>query len=620
MKFSLEQKNAINHISGPALILAVPGAGKTTVLVHRTYNLIANHNINPENILSITFSKASSIDMKKRFNTLFPQAASYNVHFSTIHSFCYGLIREYAYINRINYRLIEDNKRQLNKYNLLKKIYLDINKTYITEEKLENLLNAIGYIKNKMLTADQYLQDNKIDIDNFKIIYNSYENYKKKYNLLDFDDMLTISLEILKNSKILLEKYRNRYKFIQVDEGQDTSKIQMEIIRLLALPENNLIIVADDDQSIYGFRGAYPKALLDFNKDYINGKIFFMEENYRSSKNIVSVSNKFIKSNTLRYKKEIKTHNPYLEPVNIIKVKSITDQYEYLIEDLKNKDLSKSCILYRNNLSSIGIIEFLIRNNISFYTRDKKLRFFNHWLIKDIVDFLILAKDTSNMDIYENIYYKIKGYISKNQINYAKTLDANKCVFERIGEYPGINEFYKRNLRELKLDFKKISNMKPREAIFYIEYHLEYDIYLKENSIKFGYTYDNLSTMLYYLKLIGENCENLEEFTQRLNHIQFLCSNSTKNTNTITLSTIHSSKGLEFENIYMIDLIDGEFPNTSSIEDFDLGNIENLEEERRLFYVGITRAKKHLTLIAPNNINGNEFLPSRFLNELEKNF
>lgn len=620
MKLSLEQKNAINHISGPALILAVPGAGKTTVLVHRTYNLIANHNINPENILSITFSKASSIDMKKRFNTLFPQAASYNVHFSTIHSFCYGLIREYAYINRINYRLIEDNKRQLNKYNLLKKIYLDINKTYITEEKLENLLNAIGYIKNKMLTADQYLQDNKIDIDNFKIIYNSYENYKKKYNLLDFDDMLTISLEILKNSKILLEKYRNRYKFIQVDEGQDTSKIQMEIIRLLALPENNLIIVADDDQSIYGFRGAYPKALLDFNKDYINGKIFFMEENYRSSKNIVSVSNKFIKSNTLRYKKEIKTHNPYLEPVNIIKVKSITDQYEYLIEDLKNKDLSKSCILYRNNLSSIGIIEFLIRNNISFYTRDKKLRFFNHWLIKDIVDFLILAKDTSNMDIYENIYYKIKGYISKNQINYAKTLDANKCVFERIGEYPGINEFYKRNLRELKLDFKKISNMKPREAIFYIEYHLEYDIYLKENSIKFGYTYDNLSTILYYLKLIGENCENLEEFTQRLNHIQFLCSNSTKNTNTITLSTIHSSKGLEFENIYMIDLIDGEFPNTSSIEDFDLGNIENLEEERRLFYVGITRAKKHLTLIAPNNINGNEFLPSRFLNELEKNF
>lgn len=620
MKLSLEQKNAINHISGPALILAVPGAGKTTVLVHRTYNLIANHNINPENILSITFSKASSIDMKKRFNTLFPQAASYNVHFSTIHSFCYGLIREYAYINRINYRLIEDNKRQLNKYNLLKKIYLDINKTYITEEKLENLLNAIGYIKNKMLTADQYLQDNKIDIDNFKIIYNSYENYKKKYNLLDFDDMLTISLEILKNSKILLEKYRNRYKFIQVDEGQDTSKIQMEIIRLLALPENNLIIVADDDQSIYGFRGAYPKALLDFNKDYINGKIFFMEENYRSSKNIVSVSNKFIKSNTLRYKKEIKTHNPYLEPVNIIKVKSITDQYEYLIEDLKNKDLSKSCILYRNNLSSIGIIEFLIRNNISFYTRDKKLRFFNHWLIKDIVDFLILAKDTSNMDIYENIYYKIKGYISKNQINYAKTLDANKCVFERIGEYPGINEFYKRNLRELKLDFKKISNMKPREAIFYIEYHLEYDIYLKENSIKFGYTYDNLSTMLYYLKLIGENCENLEEFTHRLNHIQFLCSNSTKNTNTITLSTIHSSKGLEFENIYMIDLIDGEFPNTSSIEDFDLGNIENLEEERRLFYVGITRAKKHLTLIAPNNINGNEFLPSRFLNELEKNF
>ena len=617
MNLSIEQKEAINHINGPALVLAVPGAGKTTVLIHRTKELIHKHGTNPDRILSITFSKASALDMKDRFINIFPSLPHNLVSFSTIHAFCFSLIREYSYISKKTYRLIEDDKNQLNKYNLLKKIYLDLNKDYITEEKLDSLLNSIGYIKNMMISPEEFLKNSKVDIERFLDIYKIYDDYKRKNNLIDFDDMLTITLEILYDNKYLLDKYRKKYDYFQLDEGQDTSKVQLTIIKLLANPNNNLFIVADDDQSIYGFRGASPKSLLEFNKDYSNGKLFFMEKNYRSTKNIVSICNKFIKTNKFRYSKEISTDNNYLEPINIVKVKNMIDQYKILMDDLKDQDLSKCCVLYRNNLSTIGLIETFEKNNIPFYMRDTKLRFFNHWLINDIINFLKFAEDTSNMELYENIYYKTKGYISKKHISFAKTLDYRMSVFDRIKEYPGINEFYKRSLRDFKYDFKRLSRLKPKEAIEYIEKDLEYDEYLKENSMKFGYTYDTLKSILYYLKLISSQSVDLKDLLGRLKHLQYLCSNSKNNKNALTLSTIHSAKGLEFERVYLIDLVEGDFPSITSIEALEKGNIELLEEERRLFYVGMTRAKSHLTLMTMKSLGDKSLEQSRFLTELE---
>ena len=618
LELSKEQVDSINHIMGPGLILAVPGAGKTTVLIHRIYNLINNYDVSPDKILSITFSKASAIDMDQRFKRTYPKLSNIKIHFSTIHAFCFGLIREFAYINNIQYKLIEDEKNELNKYAILKNIYFDLNNDYISEEKLDSLLNIIGYIKNMMLDIDDFVKENKVDIENLKTIYRQYENYKRRNKLIDFDDMLTISLEILKSNSYLLKKYRNKYDYIQVDEGQDTSKIQFELIKILAYPKNNIVIVADDDQSIYGFRGAYPKGLLDFKSHFKDGKIYFMERNYRSSKNIVSICNRLIKNNTNRYDKNIFTDNKPIEPINIVKVTSTIDQYDFIIEDLKGKDLSDTAILYRNNLSALGLIHILEKHKIPFYMRDKKIRFFNHWLVNDIINLMVFSQDTSRMDIYESLYYKIKGYISKKQINYAKNLNSNKCVFDRIMDYPGINDFYKRNLRELKFDFKKISRLKPPDAIKYIEDFLEYDIYLRENAIKFGYTYENLNSMLFYLKLISEESKSLNELIGRLKHLQYLCANASNNYNTLTLSTIHSAKGLEFDRVYIIDLIDGEFPNSSSIESFQNGEIHLLEEERRLFYVGMTRAKRHLNLITMNSMHDKAKEASRFLLELQK--
>ncbi|NLW39417.1 MAG: ATP-dependent helicase [Tissierellia bacterium] len=619
MNLSEEQKKAISHIKGPALVLAVPGAGKTTVLIHRTANLILNEGISPEKILSITFSRASARDMKERFNNLYGDITNIPVHFSTIHSFAYKLIRDYAYRKRQRYILIEDMKKKLNKVQLLKNIYFSINNDYITEEKLESIINSIGYIKNMLITPDEYVSQFKVDTNNFLEIFNAYESYKKNNSLIDFDDMLTLALDILQEDKYLLEKYRSRYEYIQVDEGQDTSKVQLEIIRTLAHPKNNLFIVADDDQSIYGFRGAYPEGLFQFNKVYKDGKIYYMEENYRSTKNIVNICNRFIKKNTLRFNKDIFTKNPYIEPIKLVKVKNLEEQYTYLMDQLEGiVDYRNTAILYRNNLSVIGIMEALERKGIPFYIKDFKIKFFDHWLVQDIIDFFLLAQDNSNILAFERIYYKMNGFISKVQLNSIKALHYEDSVFDRLLSLPGLNDFYKKNFLSLKLNFKKLSKLKPYEGIDLIEKNLGYGDYLKESHMRFGYSMDSLEIILNYLKIIASNTMDLNGFLARLKYLEYLCSHSKDNREGLTLSTVHSAKGLEFDRVYMIDLIDGEFPNGSSIDSFNKGDIAPLEEERRLFYVGMTRAKSYLTLITYINKNNKEVKPSRFLLELEK--
>ncbi len=617
-KLNAQQKLAINHTKGPALVLAVPGAGKTTVIIHRTANLILNNGVNPNKILSITFSRASARDMKNRFNNTFRSISPVPIKFSTIHSFAFKLLNEYAFKNNIKFTLIEDERKPISKKKLLREIYYRINNDYITEEKLDTLINSIGYIKNMLLPVDQYLSTVNIDIKNFNSIFNTYENYKIDNYLIDFDDMLTHSLKILKEDEYLLNKYRNKCEFIQVDEGQDTSKIQNEIIKAIASPKNNLFIVADDDQSIYGFRGAYPKDLFNFEKIYPNGEIFFMEENYRSSSNIVSICNNFIKQNTFRFNKNIFTNNDSYRPIHIVKTKNIIEQYEYIIEQLLKQNIfDTTAILYRNNISAIGIIEYLERNNIPFQMKDTKLNFFNHWVVKDIFCFLTLAHDNTNIEAFEKIYYKTRGYIRKDYINFIYTLNYNKSVFDRMIKYPGLNENFKKEIKNLKMDFKKLSKLNPQDAISFIEYDLEYDNYLKESSQKLGYTYDTLKTILYNLKLIASKTRNHEDFTNRLKYLNNLTYNSKYNQNGVNLSTIHSSKGLEYENVYMIDLVDGEFPISGSIDEFEKGNIEPLEEERRLFYVGMTRAMKVLDLIIFDYKNEKRVEPSRFVTELE---
>ncbi|WP_425447987.1 ATP-dependent helicase [Dethiothermospora halolimnae] len=615
-----QQKSAVSHKDGPAVILAVPGAGKTTVLICRTANLIMNHNINPKNILSITFSKASARDMNNRFSDIFGNTINKRVKFSTIHSFAFMLIKEYAYLNNITYKLIEGIKGKFNKTHILKGIYRKFNNNYINDDKLEELLNSIGFVKNMMIDISNFKDYDNFNIKNFDKIFKLYENYKRENNLIDFDDMLTMTLDILRNTPGLLKKYQNRYKYIQLDEGQDTSKIQNKIVQTLVNPKNNLFVVADDDQSIYGFRGASPKDLLNFKHTYKDAKTFFMEENFRSTKNIVSVCNDFIKSNTTRYNKNIFTNNDSKGPINIIKLKDEFKQYEYIINKLaKDTNFSDTAILFRNNISAITLAEVLNRNNIPFYNRDSKLSFFNHWIVHDIKSFIRLTLDNSDTTSFEHIYFKMKGYLSKASLNYIQNRDRNTSVFDRLMDYPGFKPFQRNNISNLKRDFHKLSKKRPYHGILFIEDNLEYKKHLLDKCEKFNYSYDNIKNILSTLKTIALETTSFIEFLNRLDNLKSIMLNSKDNfnKNAISLSTIHSAKGLEFNNVFIIDLIDGDFPSSSSIENYNIGDISDLEEERRLFYVAMTRAKENLDLITVKEKNRDRVSQSRFISEIE---
>ncbi len=607
---SKEQKKVVAKKEGPALVLAVPGAGKTTVLIHRIANLIEKHSVDPRRILSITFSRASANDMKMRFNQDFKHI-SQGVSFSTIHSFCFFIVRDYSYIVRRRLTLIEDFKNPQNKYNILRAIYRERNGLAITDDKLENLINYIGYVKNMMI----YPEDLKArDIANFPDIYRDYEAYKRKNDLIDFDDMLSLSYQILRQDQRLLNKYRSMYDYIQVDEGQDTSKIQLEIIKLIARPKNNLLIVADDDQSIYGFRGAYPDGLFKFREDYRDMDTFFMEENFRSCQEIVELSNGFISKNTKRFKKTIYTKNANHPGLKLLKYRNMEEQYRLIVQDLLQNNTQDIAILYRNNISGIGIGSFLKDQGLDFYMKDSSLKFFNHWIVRDFLNFLRFSQDITNLELYEEIYYKTKDYISKKQVDYCRKLNSTSSVFLRLKDYPGLfrKDIYRLNSLELK--FKKLSKLRPEESIDFILYDLNYDEYLREYAQKFGYVYSSLIKILDSLKVVASNTANLDEFEMKINELRDYCIRSSQGPGKIFLSTIHSAKGLEFDSVYLIDLIDGEFPSSSAIDSFEEGDLNLLEEERRLFYVAMTRARYFLRIFQEDRRSAE---PSRFIKEIK---
>lgn len=615
-----QQKLAVLHKDGPAIVLAVPGAGKTTVLISRTAHMILNYNIAPENILSITFSKAAARDMKDRFSSIFGHNIGSRTIFSTIHSFAYSIVRDYANLTKTSYTLIEGDRSSANKASILRDIYRKVNNAFINDDKLEELQSNISYIKNMMLDVEDYVNTNNNSFNGFSNIYNSYESFKKENNYIDFDDMLTLAYEILMTNSNLLNRYKSKYKYIQVDEGQDTSRIQNEIIKAISKPNNNLFIVADDDQSIYGFRGAVPEELLNFKNIYPNAKMFYMEENYRSSSNIVYICNEFIKKNSSRYTKKLITSNPNNRPITIVKVKDEYQQYKYLLDNLSKKQCYyNTAILYRNNLSMIGIVESFSRYNIPFYVRDSKVNFFNHWVLRDIISFFNVALNSKDKDSFEKIYYKMNRYISKNAMNFVFNAKGSDTVFDLLLEFPGFQYFQLEKIRKLSREFKQLSKKRPYEGILFIEKELEYASYLKDNCKGLGYSYEGIKSILSNIKIIAKETKGIPEFLGRLEGLRKKIDDSkyNKGKNAVHLSTIHSAKGLEFEEVYMIDLIDGDFPSSSTIEASEQGNFLPLEEERRLFYVGMTRAKTLLDIITLDYISNEKVESSRFIKELQ---
>lgn len=608
------QKKAVFHTDGPALVLAVPGSGKTTMLIVRTANLILNKGINPSNILSVTFNRAAVKDMEDRLNRIFGWTGK-KAFFSTIHAFALKIIKVYK--SGSSLKIIEGDRSTVSKTSLLKKIYYEVNEEYPGDDIIDELSGCIGYIKNMMI------EENEIDSHDFKImnlkeIYKKYEDIKKKNGYIDFDDMLSLCYKTLKNSPELLSMIRKQFKYIQVDEFQDNSKIQNEIIKLIASPYNNLFTVADDDQSIYGFRGAFPEGVLNFKDDYNDASIFYLEQNFRSTKAIVDLSAEFIKSNLKRYNKNSFTENEQGKPVEILEFKSTYEQIKHIRKSIiDKKDFSDYAVLFRNNISSIAIADEFERYGIPFYARDNNSNFFKNRVVDDIVSFLHFALDNSDVKAFKKIYYKSGCFLSKQVLENALKNYESGSIIKALKDSSEINSFQKSRLINFEKCMRSIPYSKPSIAIHIIENDMYYHEYLK-NSSNMGSAPDTAEAVLQTLKLIAGCTNTIIEFLARLDYLSkiFIDARNNRGKNAVILSTLHSSKGLEFTNVYITDLTDGTFPSQGCIDDFEKGDSSALEEERRLFYVGMTRAKKHLSLCAVSSKNGEPAPFSRFVGEV----
>lgn len=625
INLNLQQQAAALHNKGPGAVLAVPGSGKTTMLMTRTANLIINHGIKPENILTITFNRAAVLDMQSRFHSIFGNDLP-PMNFSTIHAFALSVLKSHCRKWGKQIRIIEGERSEKSKSRILRAIYREVNGEFPGEDKLEELSRWIGYIKNMMLEGAPEKgapERDKLDIkvDGFKDIFEKYEAFKKEKGFIDFDDMLTEAYVILEEDSRLLSQCRKKYPYIQVDEFQDNSKIQNELIKLVAAPSNNLFVVADDDQCIYGFRGACPQAVLDFRMEYQNARIFFMEQNYRSLKDIVEYSNLFIKGNLQRYNKNMYTENTDKGIVECIRSEDEEEQLDILINALKQGDAlpSETAILFRNNLSAVIIADRLMWEGIPFNIKDRSLHFFKHWVTEDILSFLKLALDPMDMESFKRIYYKCGCYISREAADQAEAIQGKSTVYDALRGTSALSSFNRMKIDELEASVRSLKYKNPEFALEYIENDIGYGDYIIENGPKRGYSAENLKSILESLRTIARHTTTLSGFMARLDTLQHGIQQASLNRNYdgVTLSTLHSSKGLEFESVYMIDLAKGVFPPQSTSDQQEKGTLPSaMEEERRLFYVGMTRAKNRLVLLCPRKRNGEFSESSVFVKEL----
>jgi len=615
------QKEVVRHIKGPALVLAGPGSGKTTVITARTFFLITECNINPDEILTLTFNRAAQREMDNRFAHIFGDWVSNKPKFSTFHSFCLSILRDYGKTRGCRFRLIEgltgDNLP--GRTVILKNIYEKINETAAGEEDIEILGNEIGYVKNKMITDFAGLS---LKTREFEKIYAAYEKYKRENLYIDFDDMLTHCLAILDKCPDILLNCKKRYKYIQVDEGQDLSKIQFEILKRLFPPEeDNFLIVADDDQSIYGFRGAEPRYMFELGQYYKGLKIFRLENNYRSSANLVGLSSKFIKKNKIRFDKSHKTGNPpFADPV----IKEAEDEYEQLkfIEENVKKHLSHGhtvAVLYRNNLTSVPIAEMLKRKGIPFVLRQNRVHFFRHWAVQDIAAFLRFSLDPYDYETFARIYYKLYPRITRAMMENA--LEKHGLpVIESLIRTNETDPFKITGLKDLMKKFGNLSEMRPLRALKYIEDEFRYFGNIRSYCDYKGVSVEYVYNLFGVLKTISSSCRSIPEFLALMDDLKMMFEDSINFTsngnNPVSLITLHSAKGVEFDAVMMVDLVNREIPGENIIKN-GTGKDENaVEEERRLFYVGMTRAKRWLYLVYPRYVNEMKEFRSAFVNEV----
>lgn len=616
-----QQKQAVMDIEGPMLLLSVPGGGKTTVIISRCANMVLNHDVAPQEILTLTFSKASAEDMKTRFISIFGNDVKAGMNFSTIHAFCYRLMRYFCSVTGDVFpAIIEDAAHAMNKNRLLRDIYLEVNKEYVTEDKLDELTSALSYSKNMMLERAD-IGNSCPGIRNFDEIYEIYEQYKAEHSLIDFDDLLIKTYTLLHDNEKFRRAALDKFKYVNIDESQDNSFLQHELIRLIALASNNLFMVGDEDQSIYGFRGAFPHALLDFKKTYPTGHVLLMERNYRSTEAIIDCARDFIRRNKHRYAKNMFTKRERGESVGIRVFEEKEDQFEYIIECFKKPESAgtSKAVLFRNNISAIALMDCLEQSSIPFILKDKKLSFFKHWIITDILSFIRLSENPNDIEAFSKIYYKLHAFLSKSVVQFVTAKSAaDGNIFDRVLSFPGLNAASYEKLESIRETIRSLKDLHPAEMIDMIENKLGYRQYLAESLNGNVNSQDAHRQVLNALKSIALGCKSSSDLQKRVGVLKNAAgkkSDRQMGSDFITLSTVHASKGLEFDHVFVIDMHDGLFPTYGSINSSEK-DASAMEEEARLFYVALTRARERLDILSSRNISGQRARVSRFMIDL----
>lgn len=602
-KLNNEQIAAIRAVEGFVLLLAVPGSGKTTVLINRLGYMLYVKGIRPENILTLTYTVAATKDMARRFESVFGRASSNLLEFRTINGICYEIIREYGRrIGKKPFDLITDDKLS---GKILTDIYTEVMEEYPTESDIKNVRTLITYCKNMLLTEEEIKKRGEDEgLDLFKI-YDRYNAELKARSLMDYDDQMIYAYRMLKSSSEMLSFFKNRYKYICVDEAQDTSKSQHMIISLLAGENGNLFMVGDEDQSIYGFRAAYPDALLNFEKDHRGARVLVMNKNYRSNAKIVETADLFIQKNFNRHNKHMCAEREASSEINYVTLKSRESQYKYLFEMAEVSD-SGLAILYRDNESIIPLIDLLEREDFSYRIKSTDMSFFSNRVVVDIANILKFALNPSDPALFMNIYFKFQTYLRKP--------DAEKMIYIADRKHIGIldaaesidlNGRVLGNVRSLRTHFRNMALEPPVKALNRIDKYMGYGDYLKDNNIA--------TNKLFILKMLAKKEKTIPGFLERLDLLRKILTEKREDyTAKLILSTIHSSKGLEYDNVVLMDVINGVFP-VKMIKNFKSATPQekrDYEEERRIFYVGITRAKDNLTILKYDDA------PSVFTGEL----
>lgn len=624
------QKRAVAHTEGALLLLASPGSGKTTTIIMRIGYLIETLRVPPARIKAVTFSRASAHDMKERFHTFFPEYAGDPVDFSTLHSLAFEVLREHFWKNRMDFQIIEGDVEQeepaadgaaqlpLHKKIILRELYKDLTGEAITDDQLDELTSYISYLKNKLIPSRQW-GEIECDVPQAERLVHAYEAFKASLpdkRLIDYDDMLVIANEALGADRELLGKYQRRYDYVMTDESQDTSLVQHMIVEKLVRRHGNLCVVADDDQSIYGWRAAEPQYLLQFSQVYSEAVILKMEQNYRSTKAIVEIANRFIKRNKNRYDKNMFTENEEGNPILLTKLPDYRYQAKYVAEKAAEiGDLRETAVLYRNNSSSIALLNEFERAGIPFYMKDGDQRFFSHWVVEDILNFMRMGYTDKRPELLEKIHLKFNGYITKKQMAALKQINNGESVFDNLLHYVDLQDYQRKLLQDGKEIFAGLRELPPKQAIQTIRTELGYDKALDKICERLGFRKEYVAGILNTLEDIAAELDSLEHFAKRLRHLEAVMKSSKrrKGADAVTFSTLHSAKGLEFKWVFMIDLAEGILPSKDDIQKFDEDEPAAMEEAVRLFYVGMTRAKRFLELLSFEKKAGERVKESRFV-------